>query len=132
MLSNICGNTRSCVGKHHDKWYRSGVATYHLTVGDRGRIVLPAALRAECGIAAGVELIATVDADGGIAIASGDALLAKLERARALVAGRDGSDDLREWRGRTEAEREERLERPAASPADAAARGRELLDLLGL
>ena len=113
-------------------WYRWPVTYYRLTVGDRGRIVLPAAMRRACGIDKGHELIAAVDGDGRISIDTRGALLEKLRTARLRLNDTSGVDDLREWRGTSDAERFHRLEHPTMDPEGADERGRQLLQRLGL
>ncbi|MGI9186356.1 MAG: AbrB/MazE/SpoVT family DNA-binding domain-containing protein [Gaiellales bacterium] len=108
------------------------MAYYRLTVGDRGRIVLPAAMRRACGIDQGHELIAAVDDAGRISIDTRGALLDKLRNARTQLNDASGVDSLREWRETSDAERFHRLEHPTIDPEGADERGRQLLQRLGL
>lgn len=75
--------------------------TFELRVGDRGRVVLPAALREELGLRQGDVLSVTLE--GGQLVASTPR--AALERVRARVRGTGVVEELLEDRRRqTEAE----------------------------
>lgn len=108
------------------------MTSYALRVGDRGRLVLPAALRRATGFREGEELIATVHDDGSIVLASRDRLMDELRAACARMGERDGVADLRAWRDASDADRSRRLEPPAIDPATVEQRRRELLDALGI
>lgn len=59
--------------------------TYRVTMGDRGRLVIPAELRERVGLDAGSELM-LLDTPAGLALLTRDQLLA---RVRADLAGVD-------------------------------------------
>ncbi|MGQ0843339.1 MAG: AbrB/MazE/SpoVT family DNA-binding domain-containing protein [Sporichthyaceae bacterium] len=59
--------------------------TYRVTVGDRGRLVIPAELRERAGLAAGSELV-LLDTPAGLALLTREQLL---QRVRADLAGLD-------------------------------------------
>lgn len=106
--------------------------SFALRIGDRGRIVLPAALRRASGLAEGQEVVAVVDADGRIVISSADRLMDQLREACARMGQRDAVADLESWREESETDRLHRLEHPIIDPKGAARRGRKLLTELGL
>jgi len=106
--------------------------SFALRIGERGRIVLPAALRRASGLTEGQEVVAVVDADGRIVISSADRLMDQLREACARMGQRDAVDDLQSWREESEADRLHRLEHPIIDSKGAARRGRELLTELGL
>ncbi len=108
------------------------MTTYPLRIGDRGRIVLPAALRRESGFAEGQELLAIVQDDGSILLKSRDRLMHELRAACERMGQRDATDDLRDWRTASDADRLSRLEHPALDPTTAAKLGRSLLADLGI
>lgn len=108
------------------------MTNYALRIGDRGRLVLPAALRRATGFREGEELIATVEDDGRVVLASRDRLMDELRAACARMGARNGVDDLRAWREASDADRTRRLEQPEIDPATVDRRGRELLDALGI
>lgn len=54
-------------------WYNGRMThfeSYHVTLGDRGRLVLPASLRRSLGLQPGDRLILTVDPEGSIRVVS--------------------------------------------------------------
>ena len=106
--------------------------SFALRIDDRGRIVLPAALRRASGLAEGQELVAAVDADGRIVISTADRLMDQLREACARMGQRDAASDLEGWRDESEADRLHRLEHPIIDSKGAERRGRELLTELGL
>lgn len=106
--------------------------SFALRIGDRGRIVLPAALRRASGLAEGQEVVAVVDADGRIVISSADRLMDQLREACARMGQRDAVSDLESWRDESETDRLHRLEYPIIDPKGAVRRGRELLAELRL
>ncbi|MBJ7334168.1 MAG: AbrB/MazE/SpoVT family DNA-binding domain-containing protein [Thermoleophilia bacterium] len=106
--------------------------SFALRIDDRGRLVLPAALRRASGLAEGQEVVAVVDADGRIVISTADRLMDQLREACARMGQRDAASDLEGWRDESEADRLHRLEHPIIDSTGAARRGRELLTELGL
>jgi AbrB family looped-hinge helix DNA binding protein len=76
--------------------------TYAVTVGDRGRLVLPADVRERYGIGEGTELV-LVDSPEGLALLTRDQLK---RRVRANLAGPSLVEDLLADR-RSAAERED-------------------------
>ncbi|MGQ0845260.1 MAG: AbrB/MazE/SpoVT family DNA-binding domain-containing protein [Sporichthyaceae bacterium] len=64
--------------------------TYRVTVGDRGRLVIPAELRERSGLGPGAELV-LLDTPAGLVLLTRDQLLA---RVRADLAGLDLVDEL--------------------------------------
>jgi AbrB family looped-hinge helix DNA binding protein len=105
---------------------------FPLRVGDRGRIVLPAALRRASGLTEGQEVVAVVEDDGRIVISAADRLMDQLREACDRMGQRDATADLQQWREESEADRLYRLEHPDIDPKGAARRGRQLLSELGL
>jgi bifunctional DNA-binding transcriptional regulator/antitoxin component of YhaV-PrlF toxin-antitoxin module len=105
---------------------------FPLRVGDRGRNVLPAALRRASGLTEGQEVVAIVEDDGRIVISAADRLMDQLREACARMGQRDAVSDLHRWREESEADRLHRLEHPEIDAKGAARRGRELLSELGL
>ena len=105
---------------------------YRLTVGDRGRVVFPAAIRRACGIRDGGEVIVSVGEDGVLTLQPAEALARKLEAAQAALADGDGVEDLQTWRATMDAASADRLERPVFNEALSAERGRVALEKLGL
>ena len=79
----------------------SDTTTHAITVGDRGRFVLPIEVRERHGWEQGTPLVA-VDSDEGLLVMSVAESLAKL---RARISGRDLVDELLTER-RAEVERE--------------------------
>ena len=112
--------------------YIEPMTLYRLTVGDRGRVVLPAAARRACGMRDGDDLIVTVGDDGVLTLQRAETLAQKVEAARAALADREGTDDLREWRESADARRADHLERAVFDAALSAERGRDALERLGL
>lgn len=76
--------------------------TYHVTMGDRGRLVIPAELRERAGLAAGSELV-LLDTPAGLALLTRDQLL---RRVRAELRGLDLVDELLAERRRAALEEE--------------------------
>lgn len=60
-----------------------------LVVGDRGRIVLPSALRNELGLERGTQMLATAERDGSLRLRPYRAVA---DGARGLLAGRAPTD----------------------------------------
>ena len=106
--------------------------SFALRIDDRGRIVLPAALRRASGLAEGQEVVAVVDADGRIVISTADRLMDQLREACARMGQREAASDLEDWRDESEADRLHRIEHPVINTMGAERRGRELLTELGL
>ena len=105
---------------------------YRLTVGDRGRVVLPAAARRACGMQDGDDLIVMVGDDGVLTLQRAATLAQKVEAAQAALIDAEATDDLREWRESTDARRADHLENPVVDAALSAERGRHALERLGL
>jgi AbrB family looped-hinge helix DNA binding protein len=83
---------------------------YTITLGDRGRLVLPASLRRRLSLQTGDRLILTVDPQGGFRIVSAREQARKLRGIfRDLAPGRSLVDELIAER-REEARREEDVE----------------------
>lgn len=72
---------------------------YAVTMGDRGRLVVPAELRARAGFDAGQPLV-MIESDHGIVLLTRDQLKA---RVRGDLAGLDLVDDLLAERARSSA-----------------------------
>ena len=106
--------------------------SFALRIDDRGRIVLPAALRRASGLTEGQEVVAAVDADGRIVISTADRLMDQLREACARMGQREAASDLEDWREESEADRLQRIEYPVINTKGAERRGRELLTELGL
>lgn len=97
-------------------WYNTSMAhtrtnaetdRYSVTVGARGRVVLPAALREQLGLKEGDRLVLTVQPDGSVKLVSLREAVRGLEGIYAhLDPGRSWSDELVQER-REEARREE-------------------------
>jgi bifunctional DNA-binding transcriptional regulator/antitoxin component of YhaV-PrlF toxin-antitoxin module len=114
------------------EWYATGM-TVTLSVGEKGRVVLPAALRREAGVQVGDELVARTVGPHQILVETREAVAARL-RARFREAG--GTDDLRRARAADRAAEElTSVRRSGVSPdtRDLAAedhRATEILDAL--
>ncbi len=106
--------------------------SFRITVGDRGRLAFPAAVRRECGIRDGEDVIVTVGDDGVITLHPAEVLARQLDTARAALTDREGVRDLQEWREASEARRADHLENPSFDPALSAERGRRALERLDL
>ncbi len=76
--------------------------TYHITMGDRGRLVIPAEVRERVGLDAGSPLI-LVDTPAGLALLTRDQLL---RRVRADLTGLDLVTELLAERRRAALEEE--------------------------
>lgn len=91
-------------------WYTRSMAhteSYVAVLGDRGRLVLPSALRRRLSLRPGDRLILTVDPDGGCRLVSaGEQAERLLGMYRDLAPGRQLTDELIAER-REEARREE-------------------------
>lgn len=69
------------------KWYSRGMSgTYSLTMGDRGRLVVPAEVRSDLNWHQGTRLILT-ETDEGL-------LLMSVDQARAMIKAQIGDRDL--------------------------------------
>ena len=77
--------------------------TYAVTMGDRGRLVVPAELRDSAGLHPGSSLV-LVETDSGVVLLTRDQVKA---RVRADLAGRDLVDDLLADRRRAAAAEDE-------------------------
>ena len=108
------------------------MSTFPLRIGERGRIVLPAALRRESGLSEGEDVIAIVEEGGRVILESRDRLMDDLRAACARMPPGSGLDELAAWRAEIEADRDEELARPVTASPESAAHGRALLDELGL
>lgn len=64
-------------------------AERHVTVGDRGRVVLPAAVRAQLGLEPGTRMLLSTEPDGSVRLRPYRAIA---DRNRGLLAGLAGSD----------------------------------------
>jgi AbrB family looped-hinge helix DNA binding protein len=74
------------VGHRKSEWYAGTMSgTYNVTVGDRGRLVLPSDLRERAGLAEGSELV-LMETEGAIVLFTREQLKA---RVRADLADRD-------------------------------------------
>lgn len=94
-------------------WYHEVMThtdRYTITLGDRGRLVLPASLRRHLSLQTGDRLILTVDSQGGFRVVSAREQARKLRGIfRDLAPGRSLVDELIAER-RDEARREEDVE----------------------
>jgi AbrB family looped-hinge helix DNA binding protein len=73
------------------KWYRQAMSgTYTVTMGDRGRLVVPAELRERAGLQEGRPLV-LVETDAGVVLLTREQLKA---RVRADLTGLDLVDEL--------------------------------------
>ena len=94
--------------------------------------MLPAALRRESGLREGEDVIAIVEEGGRVILESRDRLMEDLRAACAQMDTGSGLDELAAWRAEIEADRLEELDRTVTASPESAARGRALLDELGL
>ncbi|MBB4661281.1 AbrB/MazE/SpoVT family DNA-binding domain-containing protein [Conexibacter arvalis] len=87
-------------------------AERHVTVGDRGRVVLPAAVRAELGLVPGARMLLSTEADGSVRLRPYRAVADRNRGLLAELLGADRSlaDELAEER-RREAAREDEEQR---------------------
>jgi len=82
---------------------------YAVRLGERGRIVLPAALRRQLGVEAGERLVATLEDDGSVRLVSAQAVVRRLQGLfREDYPGRDLAEELLAERRREAALDEER------------------------
>jgi AbrB family looped-hinge helix DNA binding protein len=61
-----------------------------IVVGDRGRVVLPAEVRAELGLKPGSQMLLSTEADGSLRLRPYRAVA---ERSRGMLAGLAGADE---------------------------------------
>lgn len=107
--------------------------TVTLSVGEKGRVVLPAALRREAGVQVGDELVAHTVGPHQILVETRKAVAARL---RARFRGAGGTDDLRQARTADRAAEELTSVRRSEVPRDARdlateeQRATEILDAL--
>jgi len=110
---NDAGLRRSRIVGQAKIWYFEVMAhtdQYRITLGDRGRLVLPASLRRRLSLQTGDRLILTVDPQGGFRIVSAREQARKLRGIfRDLAPGRSLVDELIAEH-REEARREEDVE----------------------
>jgi len=66
------------------------------------------------------------------AIEDAESLMVNLRAACSRMSDRNGTDELRAWRSKSEADRLDRLEHPDIDPTASILRGRALLRELGL
>ena len=86
------------------RWYDQDMSgTYAVTMGDRGRLVVPLELREHAGLTAGSPLV-LVETDAGVVMLTRDQVKA---RVRADLAGRDLVADLLDERRRAAAVEDE-------------------------
>lgn len=109
------------------------MATYRLSVKDKGRTVLPAALQRECGFAPGSELLARPIGNGQFIVESAEAVLERIWSQLPDHPQSSGVDSLHEWRRDTDEERNAHLTSTAPAPTDESRqRGADLLATLDL
>ncbi len=108
------------------------MSVFHFEVKDKGRVVLPAALRAECAIDTGTELVARSVAPGCFIVETMDVVLDRIW-AGATDSGVEAVVDLERWHTEADAARWERLSsEPADDDGESAARSAAALHALGL
>lgn len=109
------------------------MTTYRLSIKDKGRTVLPAALQRECGFAPGSELLARPIGKGQFIVESADAVLERIWSRLPDRVQPSGVESLREWREDSDTGRSARLESSESVPTDESRqRGADLLTTLGL
>lgn len=108
--------------------------TFHLSVKDKGRTVLPSALQKECGFAPGSDLVARTIGPGSFLVETPEAVLARVRGGLPDDALNEGGvEALDVWRAGSDAERRSRLEEASySSERTSRQRGNALLDELGL
>lgn len=112
-----------------------GAVSSPFRVGQKGRVMLPAAVRRAAHLEDGAEVVARPDGPGRIVIESVDAIRARLWAAAPEPDGLDVAQDVREMRQQDQAVVEANATRQATTlrpESDSEAAGRALLSLLGL
>lgn len=108
------------------KWYRRLMS--QVTIGDKGRVVIPVSVRRAAGVEVGDELIARAMADGQIVLETRAAIA---QRIRARFAGGDGTEGLRSAReADLVLDEQRRAPRPPATQADLASERRRADEIL--
>jgi AbrB family looped-hinge helix DNA binding protein len=117
------------VPPRHREWYGDDMTW--VVIGDKGRIVIPAAVRADAGVDIGDDLIARAASEGQIVL---ETRAVVVRRIRAQFADGEGTDGLRRSRA-TDLELEGARTVERAAERDIAAeqrRGDEILRELGV
>ena len=70
------------------------MASYEVRLGSQGRIVIPAALRAELGSEEGDVYVANVDEGGALVLRSREQALRELQRQWAAIGHDSATDEL--------------------------------------
>ena len=112
-----------------------GAVSSSFRVGQKGRVMLPAAVRRAAHLEDGAEVVARSDGEGRIIIESVDSIRVRLWAAAPASDGLDVAQDVREMRQQDQAVVEANAARQLAtlgSEADSEAAGRALLNVLGL
>ncbi len=76
----VCGGVQATIPK---PWYALHMSHTVVVVGDRGRMVLPSAVRRKLGLTAGTRLLVDVEPDGSLRL---QPFRAAAERGRGLLA----------------------------------------------
>lgn len=104
-------------------------------VGEKGRVVLPAAVRRAAGILEGAEVVARTDGEGRIVIETVESIKRRVRGFAPEPSGADSTEDVRRMREQDVAESDAaatRRSRPACSEQESQAAGASLLARLGL
>lgn len=113
----------------------AGVASGSFRVGEKGRVVLPVAVRRAAGIGAEDEVVARSDGQGRLVIETVASIKARVRAAAPAPSGLDTVADVREMRQGDVALSDAAAARrpsPKASEADSDAVGAALIARLGL
>jgi AbrB family looped-hinge helix DNA binding protein len=112
------------------------VAQVPLTMGHRGRITLPAQIRAAAGLDEGDEVVAVAEGPGRVVLTTRAAIRAELDAALASseLPAADAAEDARAYREEDTAAADQHLDRAAAGAGDSdqESPGQALLRTVGL
>lgn len=74
-------------------WYVESMssAERHVTIGDRGRVVLPAAVRSQLGLAPGTRMLLSTEGDGSLRLRPYRVVA---DRHRGILGGADGRPSM--------------------------------------
>ena len=109
------------------------MSSYRILVKEKGRAVLPAALRQVCAFDVGDELIAVPVGPGRFMVETRQAVLDRIGQGLPDGEGTAGTEDLEAWRQHSEEGRRGRLDSAVVSdPAASDARTAAMLAELGI
>ena len=113
----------------------AGTVAASFVIGQKGRVMLPAAVRRAANLEEGTEVVARPDGEGRLVIESVDAIRARLWASAPEPTGLDAQADVRQMRRQDQTVADANSARQAAALAseqDSEQTGRALLTFLGL